>query len=314
MRISKRYTLSRLADLIDGARPASPAAFGDVGPAARRTLVGTACRLLVVTVAVATASLVPASTPAQESPLTPVATAVPAPPLGAPILPPGPVGTSHLDPYDNGYDYAINNCHTYANNGVINGGGDVGIIRCWGTPGVNVGGHTVNYTLEYADAGVMVTMYNYGATCSFLIDEANVVEGTPVIDPTDPGAAQCLNRFCPGDLANFTVLPPGQLDDVPGYAACVRMGIYGVTSNLNANVDFTDPTVNQQRRTACLACCTTRVGQLTGWGYPAAQVTQYSQLCTSNCNGFFQVPPGGSTTPSFWSGFWSGLTGGLLGW
>ena len=65
-------------------------------------------RLFVLSVAAAVGLFMPAMSRAQAPPLTAVAT---------PVWPPGPVGTSHLDPYDDKYDYAINNCHTYANNG-----------------------------------------------------------------------------------------------------------------------------------------------------------------------------------------------------
>jgi hypothetical protein len=246
-----------------------------------------------------------------QAPNAPVAPAL--------LLPPAVGSTSsHLRPYDNKYDYAINNCHTYANNGVIEGGGNVGILRCNYQVGRNDGGHTFNYRVEpTAAGGLQVVFYNYGSTCSVPVDANQVVNGTPNIDRADPALLACLSQYCTAANvagSTWTVVPVGQLDDVPGYAACVRLAIHGHSGNLNAIVDFSDPAVQAQRRTACNTCCGTRVTNLTNWNYPAAQVTQYSNLCNANCNGFFSPPPSPPPSPvqSFATGFLNGLTGGLI--
>ena len=83
------------------------------------------------------------------------------------------------------------------------------------------------------------------SVCSFFVGAAQIVNGIPIIEYSQPGTSRCIQRFCPRGF-NITVLPPGQLDDVPGYAACVRMGIYGVSNDLNASVDFMDPAVNAE--------------------------------------------------------------------
>ena len=83
------------------------------------------------------------------------------------------------------------------------------------------------------------------SVCSFFVGAAQIVNGIPIIEYSQPGTSRCIQRFCPRGF-NITVLPPCQLADVP-YAACDRMGIYGVSNDLNvASVDFMDPAVKAE--------------------------------------------------------------------
>jgi hypothetical protein len=201
---------------------------------------------------------------------------------------------------------------TYANNGVIGGEGKVGIVRCGGISGVDAGNHTFNYKVDpITEEAALVTFYNYGATCAMIVTTNN---GAPNFDRSDPNLLQCLRQFCPAvemEAGAWSFLPVGQLDDVPGYASCVRLAIHGHSGNLNANVDFTSPVRQELRRISCNSCCDNRVGNLTAWGYPAAQTSEYSNLCKANCNGIFGPLPA-DPEQSFIDGFLYMATGEFL--
>jgi len=266
---------------------ATPRTFRPGRGPRRAATVGAAVAFIIMTVALGTTlprSVVfaqspmpsPSSSPAPSPSTSPSPAPVPsAPPWAGPYL-------GHADASPRPYNIWVDNCHTAANAFCLANPGLVnqrGILACGGNPQGSPAHHTANW--EVTPDG-WTCIYNWGESCCW---EANAIP--PDISAGD--GQDCAQWACGAQYGGGTqVLAPGQLVEIPGYAACVRE-----TAGLALNaLSVTGADFSASNRNACLDCCDRRADMwLPGDSQPGStgyqQKLDFLRNCKQLCNGFF---------------------------
>jgi hypothetical protein len=219
----------------------------------------------------------PSETPMPTPSVSPDPVPVPsAPPWSGAYL-------GHADASPRPYNIWVDNCHTAANAFCLADPTQCdrrGILACGGNPQGSPAHHTANW--EVTPDG-WTCIYNWGESCCWM---ANAIPP----DINDGGDGQdCAQWACGAQYGGGTqVLPPGQLVEIPGYAACVRE-----TAGLALNaLSVTGADFSASNRNGCLDCCDRRADMwLPGDSQPGStgyqQKLDFLRNCKQLCNGFF---------------------------
>jgi len=253
------------------------------------TAVGTMSAAGVVSAQMPTYSPSPEASPTLTPAPSPMPSAMPSP-MGSPAASPSPSAAppwagpyqGHADPRPRPYDIWIDNCHTAANAFCLADPAltnQRGILACGGNPQNSPAHHTANW--EVTPDG-WTCIYNWGQSCCWVADAI-----PPDISFGDGQA--CAQWACGDQYGNGTqVLQPGQLVEIPGYAACVRE-----TAGLSLNaLSVMGADFSSSNRNSCLDCCDRRADMwLPGDSQPGSvgyqQKLDFLRTCKQLCNGFF---------------------------
>lgn len=177
---------------------------------------------------------------------------------------------------DNRYDIWRANCHTAANNAVLDDMAHTGIVACGGTPELQT--NPQNHTAVYRQNPDGTTTYwNWNTPCG-------PCAGAP--DPAVECHRQCIETVCGDQFSDATrILPPGTLVEIPGPSACVTE----VKTTLGFPMGF-----SRSHLDACRACCARRADMWSntdpGNQQRGGDASQFRQLCQASCDAFLGSP------------------------